>query len=98
MQSNNRGKRDMQRHEPTVIRTGCASRGDLTIYADGFLKGQAVAAALIGERLSALGFDGANALLVDTLESQSYRFLSKDDDGDGVTAPCPFCGRPLPPP
>ena len=61
MQSNNRGKRDMQ-HEPTVIRTGCTSRGDLTIYADGFLKGQAVATALIGERLSALGFDGANAL------------------------------------
>ena len=88
----------MQQEEPIVIRTDYTSPEELTIYADGFLKGQAVAAALIGKRLSALGFEGANALLVDTLESQSYRFLSKDDDGDGVTVPCPFCGRLLAPP
>ena len=42
----------MQQHEPTVIRTDYTGREDLSIYADGFLKGQAVAAALIGERLT----------------------------------------------
>ena len=84
----------MQQHEPTVIRTGYTSRKDLTIYADGFLKGQAVAAALIGERLSALGFAGANGPLVDTLELCRYRFHSEADDADGASAPCPACGRP----
>ena len=67
----------MQQEEPTVIRTDCTNSEELTIYADGFLKGQAVAAALIGERLSALGFAGANALLADTLASRRYRFHAK---------------------
>ena len=87
----------MQQHEPTVIRTGYTGREDLSIYADGFLKGQAVAAALIGERLTNLGFAGVNALVVDTLESRRYRFHSKDDDA-GAPAQCPACGRLMPPP
>ena len=88
----------MQEQEPTVIRTDYISPDDLTIYADGFLKGQAVAAALIGERLSALGFAGATVLLVDTLESRHYRFHSKDDATEGEKVPCPWCGRLMPPP
>ena len=94
----------MQQKEPTVIRTGYTCRDDLIIYADGFLKSQAVAAALIGERLSALGFAGANRLLVDRLELRRYRFRfrfrfrSKDDDADRASAPCPACGRPTLPP
>ena len=87
----------MQQEEPIVIRTDYTSPEELTIYADGFLKGQAVAAALIGERLSALGFEGANALLVDTLESRRYRFQAKDDDAVPV-AQCPSCGGLMPPP
>ena len=51
----------MQQHEPTAIRTDYTGREDLSIYADGFLKGQAVAAALISERLTNLGFAGVNA-------------------------------------
>ena len=70
----------MRQHEPTIIRTDYTSREDLAIYVDGFLKGQAVAAALVGERLTNLGFAGANALLVDTLEARHYRFHSKGDD------------------
>ena len=84
--------------EPAVIRTGYTSRDDLTIYVDGFLKGQAVAVSLIGERLRNLGFAGANALLVDTLESRRYRCHSKDDDDKGGSDQCPCCGRLLPPP
>ena len=88
----------MQQHEPTVIRTDYASREDLTIYVDGFLKGQAVAAVLIGERLTNLGFEEVNALLVDTLEERHYRFHSKDDYADeGGSTQCPFCGRLMPP-
>ena len=87
----------MQQHKPTVIRTDYISRDDLAIYADGFLKGQAVAAALIGERLSALGFAQANALLVEVLESQRYRFHAKEDDA-GPVAQCPSCGGLMPPP
>ena len=86
----------MQQHEPTVIRTGYTGREDLSIYADGFLKGQAVAAALIGERLTNLGFAGVNALVVDTLESRRYRFLSKDDDAESGSSHCSACGRPMP--
>ena len=87
----------MQQHEPTVIRTDCTSKKDLSIYVDGFLKGQAVAAAVIGERLVTEGIEEANALLVDTLESRLYRFLSKDDGAEGGSAQCPFCGRLIPP-
>ena len=79
--------------KPTVIRTGYTSREGLTIYADGFLKGQAVAAALIGERLTNLGFAGMNDLVVDRLESRRFRFHSKDDDAESASASCPFCGR-----
>ena len=39
----------MQQEEPTVTRTDCIVGEDLTIYVDSFLKGQVVAAALIGE-------------------------------------------------
>ena len=87
----------MQQEEPTVIRTDYTGHEELTIYADGFLKGQAVAAALIGERLSALGFAGANALLVDTLESRHYRFHAREDD-TGPMAQRPSGGGLMPPP
>ena len=43
------GKRDMQQQQPTVTRTDYTGGEELTIYVDSFLKGQVVAAALIGE-------------------------------------------------
>ena len=87
----------MQQEEPTVIRTDYTRHDELTIYADGFLKGQAVAAALIGERLSALGFTEAKALLADALESRRYRFHTKEDDAGPVDQP-PSGGGIRPPP
>ena len=88
-----------QQHELTVIRTDYTSRDDLTICVDGFLKkAQVVAVSVIGERLSALGFAGMGALLMETRESRHYRFHTKDDDAEGASAPCPWCGRLMPPP
>ena len=87
----------MQQHEPIVIRTDYTSSEDLSIYVDGFLNGQAVAVSLIGEQLIILGFAGTNALMVDILEWRCYQFRSKDDDPEGVSVPCPACGRLMPP-
>ena len=87
----------MQEHEPTVIRTGYNTREDLSIYIDGFLKGQAVAAALIGERLVGRGFHGVESLVAEVLELRRYRFHARDDDADGGRVPCPACGRLAPP-
>ena len=80
-----------------LIHTDYTSPEDLNIYVDGFLKDQDVAAVLIGERLSALGFAGATALLADTLESRHYRFHAKEDDA-GPVVRCPSCDGPMPPP
>ena len=87
----------MQQHDPIVIRTDYTSSEDLSIYVDGFLKGQAVAVSLIGEQLISLGFAGANALMVDILEWRRYQFRTKDDDLEGVSVPCPACVRLMPP-
>ncbi len=83
----------MQQREPIVIRTGYASHADLSIYVDGFLKGQAVALSLIAQRLSDLGFQGAGRLVEEVLEQRRYRFQSRDDDGHDGWVPCPACGR-----
>ena len=65
---------------------------ELTIYADGFLKGQAVTAALIGEAPVPLwALQERNALLVDTLESRHYRFHAREDDA-GPMASASFRG------
>ena len=84
-------------HEDIVIHTGYSSRDDLSIYVDGFLKGQAAAGALIAEHLASLGFDGAHALVTDVLELKRYRFLSKGESDEGAV-PCPVCGRLTPSP
>ncbi len=84
-------------NEPIEIRTGYASHEDLLAYADGFLKAQAVAAALIADHLRTLGYEGANALVAEVLELQRYRFYS-EADGDAAPVSCPACGRLMPPP
>ena len=87
----------MQQHEPIVIPTGCARPEDLSIYVDGFLKGQAVALSLIVQHLSDLGFRGAGLLVEEVLEQRRYRFQSRDGDGHDGWVPCPACGRLGPP-
>ena len=84
----------MQQEEPTVIRTDYTSRQYLTIYVDGIVevKAQAAAVGLIGELLATPGFEGANALPVDTLESRHYICYSKDDVAEDESVPCPRCG------
>ena len=84
-------------NEPIEIHTGYARREDLSAYVDGFLKAQAVIAALIADHLRTLGYEGANALVAEVLELQRYRFYS-EDDGDAASASCPACGRLMPPP
>ena len=76
--------------QPTVTRTDYTGGEELTIYFDSFLKGQAVAAALIGKRLSAQGFAAANELLVEALESRHYQFHAKEDDAEEASAPGRF--------
>ena len=87
----------MQQHEPIVIPTGYARPEDLSIYVDGFLKGQAVALSLIAQRLSDLGFRGADLLVEDVLERRRYRFQGQGDAHDGWVL-CHACGRLAPPP
>ena len=87
----------MQQHEPIVIPTGYASRDDLAVYVDGFLKGQAVALSLIAQRLSDLGFRRADRLVEEVLERRRYRFQASGDARDGWVL-CPSCGRLAPPP
>ena len=79
-------------NEPIEIRTSYASREDLSIYVDGFLKGQAVAASLIADYLRTLGYEGANALVAEILELKRYRFYS-EDDVDASSVSCPAYGR-----
>ena len=86
-------------NEPIEIPTGCASPEDLSAYVDGFLKAQAVAAALIADHLRTLGYEGAHALVAEVLKLQRYRFYAEDDgDGDAAPVSCPACGRLMPPP
>lgn len=87
----------MQQHEPIVIPTGYTGHADLSIYVDGFLKGQAVALSLIAQRLSDLGFRGADRLVEEVLERRRYRFQGQGDAHDGWVL-CPACGRLSPPP
>lgn len=82
----------MQQHEPIEIHTNYASREDLSAYVDGFLEGQAVAAAIIADHLATLGYDGVHPLVAETLELRRYRFLSDADDA----LSCPACGRLMP--
>ena len=86
----------MQQHEPIEIRTSYATREDLSAYVDGFLKGQAVAASLVADHLTTLGYEDVHALVVEILELRRYRFYSKDDV-DVASVSCPACGRLTPP-
>ena len=94
-----RRRRDTQQHEPIIIRTGYTGRDDLAIYVDGFLRGQAAAVSLIGEHLTAFGFEleAVNRLVADVLELRRYSFRSKDDAAEDASGPCPACGRVMPP-